>query len=361
MFRRIMVPLDGSARAEKAMLVAARLARASRGSVLLAQAAAIPIMYESYSAPSYMAEMIDAEIGNARDYLKTMARAGALAGIPTETNALFGAAAQTLLSMASLFEADLVVMTSQGKTGMKRWVLGSVSQKVARHSPIPVLVLHEAGTVPVGARPDGGPVRALVTLDGSVLAKTALEPAAQLIAALSAPAPGALHLLRVVKPPVDDEKKTDRDSIERVQEQALHNARTYMQSIVEHLREGLVGDLNLTLTWSVALSDDVADAIIRIAESDGDATGAGMFGRCDVIAMATHGRTGLQHWVLGSVTERVLSATRLPLLIVRPEETAFQKDAEEQIASGSLAISDGIRRLSDSNERSEFGVGERTG
>lgn len=172
MFRRSMVPLDGSARAEKAMPVAARLARASVGSVLLTQAAAIPIMYESYSAPSYMAEMIDAEIGNAQDYLKTMARVGALAGIPTETTALFGAAAQTLLLMASLFEADLVVMTSQGKAGMKRRVPGSV----ARHNPIPVLV--------------------------------------------------------------------------------LHNARTYMQSIVEHLREGLVGKLKLTLTWSVALSDD---------------------------------------------------------------------------------------------------------
>jgi nucleotide-binding universal stress UspA family protein len=336
MFKRILVPLDGSARAEKAMPVAARLARASGGSVLLAQAAAIPIMYDCYTGPSYMAEMIDAEIGNAQDYLKTMARAGALAGIPTEITALFGAAAQTLLSMASLFEADLVVMTSQGKTGMKRWVLGSVSQKVARHSPIPVLMLHEAGTVPVGASPDGGPVRAIVTLDGSVLAKTALEPAAQLIAALSAPAPGALHLLRVVRPPEFDEKKTDRDSIERMQEQALHNAKTYMQSIVEHLRESFVGKLNLALTWSVALSDDVADAIIQIAESGEDAAGAGMFGRCDVIAMATHGRTGLQHWVLGSVTERVLSATRLPLLIVRPEETAFQEDVEEQGASDAL-------------------------
>ncbi len=45
-----------------------------------------------------------------------------------------------------------------------------------------------------------------------------------------------------------------------------------------------------------------------------------MFGRCDVIAMATHGRGGVQRWAMGSITERVLSATKLPLLIVRPPD-----------------------------------------
>lgn len=250
-------------RAEKAIPVAARLARASGGSILLAQATTIPIMYEAYGGSSYMEEVIDAEMKSAEDYLETIAQAEALTGIKVETTALFGAAAQTLFSMATMFKADLVVMTSQGKTGLKRWMLDSVAQKVARHSPIPVLVLHETGTMPVGARPDGGPVRALVTMDGSVLAKTALEAAAQLIAALSAPAPGALHL-----------------------------------------REGPVGKLKLAFTWSVALSDDVVDAIIRVAESGEDAAGAP--GRCNVVAMASHGRAGLQHWVLCSVTERIL-------------------------------------------------------
>jgi nucleotide-binding universal stress UspA family protein len=336
MFTRIMVPLDGSARAETAIPVAARLARASGGSILLAQVAAIPRIYEFYGGSSYLGAVIDIEIQEAEAYLKTMARSEELAGIIVDTTALFGAAAQTLLSMAAQFEADLVVMTSQGNTGMKRWVLGSVAHKLARHSPIPVLVLHEAGTMPVGARPDGRPVRALVTLDGSVLAKSALEPAAQLIAALSAPAPGALHLLRVVKPPAFNEKEDIIEYITRMREQALHKAKTYMQSIVGHLRESPIGEFKLAITWSVALSDDVAETIIQTAESGEDAAGAGVPGRCDVIVMATHGRAGFQHWVLGSVTERVLSATRLPLLIVRPEETAFQKASEEKASSGML-------------------------
>jgi len=336
MFQRILVPLDASARAEKAIPVAARLARASGGTILLAQVAIIPVLYDSYGGASYLGDIMNTEIQNAEDYLKTMTESEKLAGIQVETNVLVGAVAPTLLSMATMFKADLIVMTSQGKTGMKRWVLGSVAQKIARHSPIPVLVMHEAGTTPVGTSRDSSPVRALVTLDGSALAKTALAPAAQLIAALSAPVPGALHLLRVVKPLAYDQKKVDAGYIQHMQEQGLRSAKTYMQSIVEHLREGPSGKLNLTITWSVALSDDAAEAIVQAAESGEDAGQGGVPGRCDMIAMATHGRAGLQHWVLGSVTERVLSATRLPLLIVRPEESAFQKAVEERAAGGTM-------------------------
>lgn len=325
MFRRILVPLDGSNRAEQAIPVAARIARACGGSILLAQVATAPKTYGTFTEFSYMADLVDTEMRDARDYLKAMAQFPLLADITVETDVLYGAAAQTLLSMATQFESDLIVMTSQGKTGVKRWLLGSVAQKIARHSPVPVLVLRESG-----ARPDSSPVRALVTLDGSVLAKAALQPAAQLIAALSAPAPGALHLLRVVKPPTTDEKEEDTEYITRMREQALHKAKLYLQSIVEHLLDGPVGKLNLGLTWSVALSEDVAETIVQVAERGEDAAGAGVYGRCDVIAMATHGREGFQHWALGSVAERVLSASHLPLLIVRPTGAEFQRTTEEK-------------------------------
>lgn len=208
---------------------------------------------------------------------------------------------------------------------MKRWVLGSVAQKLARHSPMPVLVLHESGSMLPGPRPDGGPLRALVTLDGSALARAALEPAAQVVAALAAPGHGALHLLRVGKPPQLDEKKLGPDQIAALRSEALHKARTYMQSIVTHLREGPLSALHLAVTWSVVLDDDIAGAILHVAENGEDTAGAGLPGRCDLVAMATHGRTGFQHWVLGSVTERVLGATRLPILIVRPAETEFHR------------------------------------
>jgi nucleotide-binding universal stress UspA family protein len=324
MFKRILVPLDGSARAEHAIPVAARLARAAGGSVVLVQVATVPVTYSPYLASSsYAAEAVEAELNDAESYLNNLASSEVLRGIETETKALFGAAAPTILSVAHSYNVDLVVMTSQGKTGMKRWVLGSVAQKIARHSPIPVFILHEGGPMPAAPHPDGRPMRALVSLDGSALAKAAIEPAAQLVVALSTPAQGALHLIRVVKPPTPDETHmlVDQESIERFKENALHKAKTYLNSVAGHLREGPLKQLNLSITWSVAADDDVAHAIIRMAENGEDAEGAGVFGRCDLIAMATHGRGGFQHWVLGSVTERVLGATKLPVLIVRPEET----------------------------------------
>lgn len=336
MFKRILVPLDGSRRAETAIPVAARLAQASGGTILLAQVATIPVMYESYGAASVLGEMVDTEVQNAEDYLQGVKAFEELAGIPVEASVLVGAPAQTLLAMASMFRADLIVMTSRGKTSVRRWLLGSVAQKIARHSSIPVLVLRETAAMPAGPGHVSSPLRALVTLDGSALAKAALEPAAQLVAALSSPGQGTLHLLRVVKPLAFDEKKTNAGYVRQAQEQALHKAKIYMQSIVEHLREGPLGKLNLIITWSVTPGEDVAETIVEAGEIGEDAGKGATPGRCDMIAMATHGRTGMQHWVLGSTTERVLSATRLPMLIARPDDTTFQKIAGEKFLAGTL-------------------------
>jgi nucleotide-binding universal stress UspA family protein len=338
MFKRILVPLDGSTRAESALSVAARIARASGGSVMLVRVVTIPVMYEASMVVTYTPELIEAEVSDAEEYLRTLAHSEILAGIKTETTALFGAVAQTILSVATTHQSDLIVMTSRKETGVKRWVLGSVAQKLACHSPMPVLVMHEGWTAPLGLRPDGVPLRLLVTLDGSALARTALEPAAHLAAALAAPGQGALHLLRVVKPPQLDEKKISPEQLTSLKSEALHKAKTSLHSLVSLLREGPLGELPLAITWSVVLGDDAAAAIVHVAENGEDAQGAGVAGRCNLIAMATHGRTGFQHWVLGSVTERVLGASRLPILIIRPAETEFHRANNGSVAFASMEM-----------------------
>jgi nucleotide-binding universal stress UspA family protein len=133
--------------------------------------------------------------------------------------------------------------------------------------------------------------------------------------------------VRVVKPPTAEELRSasDQESFERLKENKLHKAKIYLNSIADQLREGPLSHLDLSITWSVAVDTDVAHAIIRMAENGEDAEGAGVFGRCDLIAIATHGRSGLQHWVLGSITERVLGATKLPILVVRPEAAEFKR------------------------------------
>ena len=76
-----------------------------------------------------------------------------------------------------------------------------------------------------------------------------------------------------------------------------------------------VADLNLPVSWLVAVDPDIASALIRVAENGEE---VGVSDGCDIITMTTHGYGGVQRWAMGSVTKRVLRATKLPLLIVRP-------------------------------------------
>jgi nucleotide-binding universal stress UspA family protein len=331
MFQRILVPLDGSKRAERAIPVAARLARASVGSVVLLRAISTPIEFwpSLAIAEARMAEAgFDADRANVEKYLADITRLPALHGVPTETEIRFGPPAPIILAVAHAFHTDLIVMCSHGYTGMTHWVLGSVAEKVSRHATIPVFVLRESGPIPADPHPDlTRPMRALISLDGSSHAKAALEPAAWLVAALAAPAQGALHLVRVVQPltPTIQRGATEHEEKDSEgREEFLHRAKHYLSSTVEHLRKGLtapsVANLKLSVTWSVAVDTDVASALIRVAENGEDAEGAGVFGGCDLIAMATHGYGGIERWGMGSITARVLSATRLPLLIVRPPD-----------------------------------------
>jgi nucleotide-binding universal stress UspA family protein len=233
--------------------------------------------------------------------------------VHTEPVVIVGQPAVVILSVVEKQHCDLIVLCSHGYTGMKRWVLGSVAEKVAHLAPVPVLVLREGGPTFVGTPPHAeGPLRALIPLDGSARAKAAIVPAAQLIAALSAPGPGALHFTRVVVLP-------DAEQISRREREAImHRAKQYLSATVEHIREGLVAspvaDLKLALTWSVTIDDDSASGIIRVAEDGEDTLGIGACDGSDLIAMATDGGA------TGSIVRRVLCETRLPLLIVRPSD-----------------------------------------
>ena len=189
---------------------------------------------------------------------------------------------------------------------------------------LPVLVLPDPGPLPVDV--EAGierPWRALVPLDGSPLAEAALVPASQLLAALSAPAQGVLHLALVVRLPSTVGKGSGRAHLDGGMRAYLQReAEAYLHAVVDRLRKDALADHGPLVTWSIAFDADVADVLLRIAESGEDAEHAGGHdGGCDLMVMTTHGRGGLQDWALGNVTVRVLGATRLPLLIVSPPKS----------------------------------------
>ena len=321
MLKRVLVPLDGSARAEQALPVAARLAQAVGGTVVLLRVVSIPNEFVAYVTlePIATQTVINTTLEEARTYLKSMVGSDSLHGVHTETEVLLGQAAATILSIVDSQHIDLIVLCSHGYTGMTRWALGSVAEKVSQLAPVPVLVLREDGPIPVPPLPqEEAPLRVLIPLDGSVRAQAAIMPAAQLTAALSAPAHGALHLTRVViLPEAAHLSQSEREAI-------LQQAKHYLNSLADQLREGLlaspIADLKLSIAWSVTVDTDIAAGIIRVAEQGEHAEGTGVFGNSQVIAMATQGYSGLHWWLMGSITLRVLHATKLPLLIVRPPD-----------------------------------------
>lgn len=337
MFKRILVPLDGSTRAESAVPVAARIAQASGGSVILLQVAAIPIEIETEKKPSeiYSQEAFDKAVADTRGYLEGVAKSDVLAGTKTETEAVTGAIAPSILSAIESLQADLVVMCSHGYTGFKRWSLGSVAHKLVPHSPVPVLVLRDGGVVPATAAQQ--PMRAFVPLDGSPLSEAALEPAAQLVAALAPSAQRALHLMRVVDIPASYGKF--RSSVDTyydagVRGEAKREYEVYLDTVAKRFTEGDLAKYNLSVTTSVAIDMDVAEGIVLAAEQAGGTELSGY----SLIVMATHGRGGVQRWVLGSVAERVLHTTRAPLMVVHPAHGKYETRKETQTAAHQLNV-----------------------
>jgi nucleotide-binding universal stress UspA family protein len=147
------------------------------------------------------------------------------------------------------------------------------------------------------------PLRVLVPLDGSPTSENVLGPALEMLTTLTTHRSGNLHLVHVIDSVSEDHKSHD----------LTQQATAYLDAIEQRLQDQLAQVGNVTVRKSVIPAFDVADALLDVAETETDAGGA----PCDIIMMSTHGRGGIQRWTLGSVTERVLEATKLPLLIVR--------------------------------------------
>jgi nucleotide-binding universal stress UspA family protein len=232
-----------------------------------------------------------------------------------------GVPAEAIIAATRSSGAEILILCSHGYTGMTRWALGSVAEKVAFSAPIPVLVLREGGPQPDAEHR----LRVLAALDGSTRAEEVLAPAAYVTAALASPARGAMHLMRVVPPAVAGQQEGGPDA------DAIHvqQASSYLDATVDRLRNGPLAPLLaglLSLNSSVALDVDVASAIMQAAEHDKEAARAGMEEQCTIVALATHGLSGTGRWVMGSITARILKASRLPLLIVRPLDIMERSD-----------------------------------
>jgi nucleotide-binding universal stress UspA family protein len=353
MFGRIFVPLDGSQGAERAIPVAARIARTGGGSIVFVHVVLPPVEFGTYSAqrttPLNSGALARREAG-AASYLAGITKMYAkdLTDLDTELDVYTGATSPEMYSTARFDEGDLIVLCSHAGDSLKQWCFGSAAQEPACHSPAPVLVLTKQAEA-LSATDALHPARILVPLDGSALAESALLPAAQLIAALAAPlqgigkyvrhyalahhwnphifaairgpVQGELHLVRVVDLSSGSGNKKSLAPMtsimqEEARQQTEHEAERYMESVTKRCEMAFAAS-NTHVTSSIVLSPDVAGTIIKEAEPA--SAGAPSTGY-DMIAMSTRGQGGLQRLGMGSVATSVLGTSKVSLLIVQPQQ-----------------------------------------
>lgn len=284
---RILVPLDGSELAAQALPVAEALCRqlSARLDLLsVLQPVVLPYVGGEPYIPGEVYVQIDAErTQEAQKYLDTKAQAAREHGVLTQTHLDRGEPASRLVDLAQELGSALVVMTTHGRTGLARFALGSVADRVVRAGAAPVLLLRSFPSPAHGQDLS----RAIIPLDGS---PTSEEPLTSLLPLLAGSVLRTITLLRVADP-------RDGEEGRQLCENYLHAAR---QRLIDRL-----GNRDITVSVLVSSNKNPAASIVEIA---GD-------GECDVVIMSTHGEAGVGRWALGGVTDRVLRDGNTPLLL----------------------------------------------
>jgi nucleotide-binding universal stress UspA family protein len=303
MLRSILVPLDGSRSSEGSLPFAAKVARTTGGKLHLAHVhvpyepesllANTQFQYEGVSVDEYDAESRDRE----EKYLSRLAARLSGEGTATDAKLLEGTeVADRLSHYAEEVETDMIFMTTHGYSGVNRLWLGSVADEIIRHTTVPLFVVHpkEADEPPAELS-----VRhILIPLDGSELAESVLGPATELARATNA----KLTLVHVV-PSGEMSSWPVLAPLRERPVPPLDRAETYLRGIAEELRLKGV---------DVEIRAEHGNMPATVIHHVADHVGA------DVIAMATHGYGGLKRTLLGSVADKLLRSSTLPLLILRP-------------------------------------------
>jgi nucleotide-binding universal stress UspA family protein len=207
--------------------------------------------------------------------------------------------AQTLSIYTRELGADLVIMTTHGRGGVRRAWLGSVTDQMIRTSEIPILVIRptEKGV----AKPPAELTEILVALDGSPLAEAALEPATALALLWDA----EISLVQVVRPVILTGPHLIFPSGYSDQVTAIRRefARDYIRDVAERLRESGVKANGVAVVGGA-----VPETLIDLGAPE----------RIGLMVVATHGRGGTKRLILGSVADKLVRGAKVPVLVVRP-------------------------------------------
>jgi len=298
MFTKILVLLDGSPTAESVLPYAGHWAKLLEVPVELLTVVDVRGMLTSTEKARNFDKLFENEIRAGEKYLNKTA--SSFGGARVHCSVEKGLAEETIVAQAEANPGALVAMATHGRSGVDRWLLGSVAEKVLRGAKAPLLLVR---VKPGHKTAEATALTSIVVpLDGSALAESVLpmvgalanrlKLAVILFRACQMPSPfyGGGHDFHSVKVFEDlaELKGLAGEYLER-QAAAIKNAGVEKLSTVT--REGFS-----------------ADEIIKIAQETPNS----------LIAMCSHGRSGVNRWLLGSVTETVARHASCPVLVLRP-------------------------------------------
>ena len=299
MYKKILVPLDGSKTAEHALPLARFLARRLELSVQLLGVIDLTELARSVSAAEglFLDRLVEDETRASNEYLAKVART--FGGVAVRWSVAKGKAADVIIETAAADKATLIAMATHGRSGLNRFLLGSVAEKVLRGASNPLLLVRATE----GVRTEGeAPFTSIVVpVDGSEIAESVLPTVVEMAQRLDS----EIVLFRACNVPQTIYGGGDGRHPAIVGELIggiKGEARNYLEKKATELRQRGAGKVSYTLQEGLS-----ADQIIALARQTPD----------NLIVMASHGWSGLKRWVLGSVTETVVRHSGDPVLVMR--------------------------------------------
>jgi nucleotide-binding universal stress UspA family protein len=304
MFRKILIAVDESSCSERAGRVGLAFAKKLGAKAVVTHVLKVPPAYWGLAAPSETMKR------HAREILEPWEELGRQVQLDLRTETMHNDdIAEGIVYLANRSQCDLIVMGTHGREGVSRMLLGSVAERVSRLAQMPVMLVRGDGHV---APSTGLFERILAPVDGSEAGRPAFELADRLAAELEA----ELQILHVIPPlptPIVGPYGSNmtafnwEDTLQALEEQG--------EAIVETARK-LATAPQVKTALLQAQTRREADVIVDFARDS----------QANLIVMGTHGRTGLERLLLGSVAEGVAHHAPVPVLLVRPALVAPHED-----------------------------------
>jgi len=301
MFERILVPLDGSPLAQAVLPYVMVVAKGFHSRVILFHVAETALDLEAPEQKAHADETMERMRPLAENYLAGVADELRRERIDVQTKVVGGRAAAQIVEYAEQENVGLIAMSTHGRSGLARWVMGSGIDKILRACEQPVLLVRprdESASGEAAARLS----KIILPLDGSNAAEAALPFAEELSKALGL----EVILIQVIGvettvrfgPMAPDSWPVPSDILQRLDVVASG----YLKGLATELK-----NKGLTVQWEI-LRGSAGPRIVEFAKETTDS----------LVAMTTHGRSGFRRWVMGSVTDQVVRHAGEPVLVMRP-------------------------------------------